>query len=291
MAVVACLETSRGTGLSGRHGESFTIPRRWIIRVDSPTTSRLVIAAAPGVAYGDGYPDAPAHKAMEFDLTEESGDGMMWGMVWRYYLPPAENTPNPNTGLPADCWSGTGRMKTIPAFQTKNGDVITNSAGDPIEGLERESTEGSLTLTKCYPTLASWSTLAAYYSNSVNASPWNTSSARTWKCEFRSVKKRLCTPIGQPPLAFWEVTWDFNYREETWDYKPWDIGFNQLVDSQGNPTSSGTFRAAILGADKKPVKSPVALTGGVAKMAGNKPDSLDFRIYKEADFSVFGTPG
>jgi hypothetical protein len=291
MAVVACLETTRGTGLSGKHGESFTFPRKWIIRVDSPTTSRIQIAQSAGISYGDGYPDATDHKAMEFDLTEESGDGMLWGLTWRYYLPPAENTPDPSTGLPADYWSGAGRMKTIPVFKDKDGTSIANSAGDPLEGTERESTEASLTLTKCYESLATWSNLANYFSNSVNASAWNTSSPRTWKCEFRSSQKKLLSRLGASPKTYWEVVWDFVYREETWDYQPWDIGFNQLVTSDGTPTAAGTKRAAILGADKKPVKSPVALASGVAKDPGQPPDALRFHLYREANFSTFGTPG
>jgi len=290
MAVVAYLETAKGTGLSGRHGESFTIPRRWIVRVDSPLTSRLLIAAAPGVSYGDSYPDSPGHKAMEIDVSEESGDGMMWSVTWRYYVPSPENTPNQSTGLPADCWSGTGRVKTIPVYKDKDGLVIANSAGDAIEGSERESTEGALSLTKCYPTLASWSTIAAYSSNAVNQSAWNTSAARTWKCEFRSVQKKVCSRVGALPLTYWEVVWDFVYRDETWDYQPWDIGFNQLVDSTGTPSAAGKKRAVIMGVDRKPVKSPVALVSGVAKEPGDPPDALAFRLYREADFSVFGTP-
>jgi hypothetical protein len=133
--------------------------------------------------------------------------------------------------------------------------------------------------------------LANYFSNSVNVSAWNTSSPRTWKCEFRSSQKKLLSRLGASPKTYWEVVWDFVYREETWDYQPWDIGFNQLVTSDGTPTASGTKRAAILGADKKPVKSPVALAGGVAKDPGQPPDALRFRLYREANFSTFGTPG
>jgi hypothetical protein len=68
------------------------------------------------------------------------------------------------------------------------------------------------------------------------------------------------------------------------------VGFNQLVNSDGTPSASGSGRAAILGADKKAVKSPVALAAGVAKGAGSKPDALNFKIYKESSFSVFGNP-
>lgn len=290
MAVVACIETPRGTGVSGKYGESFTFTRKWIIRVDSPTTSRVLISRAANVKFGDAFPDFASHVAMEFDLTEESGDGMAWGLVVRYYVPPFENRPNPDTGLPKDCWSGSGSTTTIPIYKDKDGDEIVNSAGDPLEGAERESTEFVLTLTKSYADLA-WSSIAESRTNTVNASEWNGSAARTWKASFRSAqKKEMTSSDSNTTKVYWEVSWEFHYRAEGWVYEPWDVGFNQLVTSDGTPSASGSKRAAILGADKKPVKSPVSLAGGVAKGAGQPPDSLTFHLYQESDFSVFGNP-
>jgi hypothetical protein len=291
MAVVACMETARGTGVSGKFGESFTFTRRWVIRCDSPTTSRVAIARAANVQFGSPHPDAPSHLAMEFDCTEESGDGMAWALVVKYYVPPFENRPDDATGLPKDSWSGSGSTTTIPVFKDKDGDMITNSAGDPLEGGERESTEAVLNLTKCYPDM-SWSSIARNQTNTVNNASWNGSAARTWKASFKGAQKKEQTvsSSGTATLVFWEVTWEFHYREETWDWTPWDVGFNQLVTSDGTPSASGSSRAAILGADKKAVKSPVALAGGVAKGAGQKPDALQFKIYKESSFSVFGNP-
>lgn len=291
MAVVSCLETARGTGVSGKYGESFTFTRKWIIRVDAPTTSRVLISQAPGVTFGQGYPDFPSHQAMEFDLSEESGDGMVWGLVVRYYVPPVDNKPNAQTGMPADCWAASGSTTTIPAFEDKDGNKIANSAGDPLEGGEKESSEFSLSLTKCYSDL-SWSAIAQSHSNTVNSGTWNASPARTWKAEFKSANKKEMTVSGSADATkvYWEVQWEFRYRAETWAWKPWDVGFNQLVDSSGNPTIGGSQRAAVLGADKKPVKQPVALANGVAKTPGQKPDALTFHLYDETDFSVFGTP-
>lgn len=291
MAVVACLEIARGTGVSGKYGESFTFTRKWIVRVDSASTSRVLISQAPGVVFNSSYPDYPSHKAMEFDCTEESGDGMMWSVTVRYYVPPVENKPNDSTGMPADHWAASGSTATIPVYRNKDGAQITNSAGDPLEGGERESSEFSLTLTKCYSDTA-WSAIAKAQSNTVNNATWNSSPPRTWKAEFKSANKKEMTVSGSQDATkvYWEVSWEFRYREETWDWQPWDVGFNQLVDSSGSPTSSGTQRAAVLGADKKPVKNPVALSNGVAKAAGLAPDALTFRLYKETDFSTFGTP-
>lgn len=293
MGVVACIETPRGTGVSGKYGESFTFTRKWIIRVDRPDTSRVLIANAPGVTFGAGYPGFVSHKAMEFDLTEESGDGMMWALVVKYYIPPVENTPNLSTGMPADTWAGSGSSTSIPVFKDKDGSLIVNSAKDPLEGAERESSEFSLTLTKCYANVSDWSPIARSHSNTVNSSTWNGSPARTWKAAFRSASKKEATVSGSESETkpYWEVTWEFHYRDETWDYQPWDVGFNQLVTSSGTPSSTGTGKAAVLGADKKPVKSPVALANGVAKSAGQAPDALNFKLYRETNFSVFGTPG
>jgi hypothetical protein len=241
--------------------------------------------------FGAGHPDFASHKAMEFDCTEESGDGMMWSITVRYYIPPVDNTPSPSTGMPVDSWSGSGTTITIPVFEDKDGAKIVNSAKDPLEGAERESSEFTLNLTKCYPDL-SWSPIAESRSNTVNSSTWNGSPARTWKVAFKSASKKEATSSSEDTTKpYWETTWEFCYRKETWDYKPWDVGFNELVTSDGTPSASGTKRAAVLGADKKPVKAPVALSSGVAKAAGSAPDALTFKLYQETDFSVFGTPG
>lgn len=294
MSVVAVIETAKGTGVSGKYGESFTFTRKWLIRVDSPDTSRVEIAQAPGVAFGDGHPDAATHLAMEFDCTEASGDGMIWEITVRYYMPPAGNTPDPVTGIPTDTWAASNSTTSVPAYKDKDGESICNSAGDPLEGVEKDDDGFSLTLTKFYDGGANynWSATARDQSNTVNDSSWNGSAARTWKVEFRSAtKKPLTDGGGSSTKYYWETVWEFRYKEETWDVTPWDIGFNQLVDSSGNPTAGGSLRAAVLGADKKPVKQPVALASGVAKAAGEKPDALTFHVYRETNFSVFGNPG
>lgn len=295
MGVVACVEIAKGTGVSGRFGESFVFTRKWLIRVDDPATSRVEIAQAAGVTFGAGHPDSGSHLAMEFDCTEASGDGMIWELVVRYYFPQGTNEPDPQTGIPKDTWQASNSTSSIPVYKDKDGETIANSAGDPLEGAEKESNNFTLTLTKFYDgeNNYSWSSTAVSQSNTVNESSWNGGGARTWKVEFRSATKKPMTDgSSADPRYYWETTWEFKYREETWDLTPLDIGFNQLVDSEGNPQSNGSQRAAVLGADKKPVKSPVALyADGTAKPAGEKPGTKTFQVYKTTDFSAFGTPG
>ena len=292
MAVVNVDEVIGGTSLSGKYGETFTFTRKWRIRVDNPTTSKVVISRATGVFFGASHPDFANHKAMEFELSDEDGVGMFWMMTVKYYIPPKENTPDPATGMAKDDWKATGSTTSVPAFKDKDGTILTNSAKDPLEGLEYEKSDFGLTLTKCVADL-SWVAVAVSRSNAVNSDAWNGSAVRTWKAEFRGANKKESTVSGasDSTQVYWETTWEFRYREETWDLAPWDIGFNQLVQSDGTPSMSGTKRSSILGADKKPVKQPVALAGGVALPAGTPPNALALRVYKEQTFSVFGVPG
>lgn len=291
MSIVACTEVARGTGVSGKFGESFVYTRKWHVRVDSPSTSRTLIARAPAITFGAAHPETASHVAMEFDCTEVSGDGMLWEVVVKYVVPPFDNRPHPSTGLPADCWSGSGSGTTIPAWRDKDGNHILNSAGDPLEGGEQEATDFVLSLTKCYDAVGDWSPLARSRSNTVNNATWNSSPARTWKVAFKSAqKKEMTIPGVNQTRVYWEVSWEFHYRDSTWDWKPWDVGFNQLVDSAGNPDGGGTRKAAILGADRRPVRQPVGLGGGIALPVGAGLNVLAFRIYAETDFSVFGTP-
>jgi len=293
MAVVATVEIARGTGVSGKYGESFTFTRKWIVRVDSPSTSVVTISRAAGVKFNDPHPEFANHRAMEFDLTEESGDGMAWGLTVKYYVPPVEMTPSSSTGLPQDFWSASGSTSTSTICYDSLERPIVNSEADALEGAEREVTDFSIVLTKITGDL-SWSPLAAYYTQTVNSSTWNGSEPGTVKCMFRSANKKFLTPTdgSSDSVPYWESVWEFAYRADTWEFRPWDIGFNQRVTANGNPeeSPSATRRAVILGADKRPVKSPVALRNGVAKTPGEPPDVLRFRLYKSRDFSVFGTP-
>lgn len=299
MAVVGWRETAKGSGVSGRYGESNTYKRSFLVRVDHPATSKVAICRAPGIVYGASHPDQADCRAMEFDLSMSDDVGLWWTLSVSYYAPPPEAIPDEN-GIPVDSWTASGGTSTGPAFQNIDGDTIVNSAGDPLEGLERENDDISWTLVKCVSDL-SWDSLRLSHSNTVNASSWQGGAAGTWKVNFRGAQKKTIATAeagttGQTPsdgtnapndgsestATYWETTWEFRYRKDGWALKPWDVGFNELV--------SGS-RQAIVGADGKAVKQPVALTSaGAAKPAGEAPDALAFDVYDSSNFSVFGEP-
>lgn len=293
MAVVYCGEIANGTGCSGKFGESLKITRKWTIRVDDPSTSRLAIVNANGVQWGDGHPDNASLKAMEFDLSPADDVGMRWVNTVSYYVPQAEKKPDEN-GAPASYWGATGGSKVVPCFVDVNGNTINNSAGDPLEGLEKEEAEASWSLTKFYFD-DDWADDAMECTNRTNDAVWSGGAIDTWKCQFKGAKRRDYTAADGTAASCVETHWEFRYNADGWVLKPWDVGFMERCDSNGQPSATGTNRKAILGKDGKPVKQPVALMNGTARTPGDPPVVINggngARVYQRADFDAkFGTP-
>lgn len=298
MAVVSTKYLPNKATGDGAFRESHTLNETWLVRVDAvpPTTSVAAILTAPGVAYGSAHPSFASCKAMKWSYSAADGSGLLWSVTVQYIVPIIDI--NPANGLPADVWAGSGVNVALPFFKDKNGDILKNSAGDPIEGMERELCFRGYTLTRSYTSLSAADAEMNAVNNKTNSDTWPTFGsyglADTWKCSISNfVKKVVITSSGatQTAVRYWEVTYDLEYRDETWHCKPWDMGFNERVDGSGTPTSTGTNRRSILGQDKKPVRQPVALASGVALPPGTPPVALDFDPYLKVSFSTkFGDP-
>jgi hypothetical protein len=294
MAVVSYQRILDGVSLSGKFAESLEATERWQVRVDSPATARLDILqalATGGLVWGAPHPEFPEIKAMEFELNPEGREGMRWIFTVKYYVPPRNKTPQEN-GIPKDVWERTGGTSTVPVFRDTSGVSITNAAGDPLEGLEREREEVAWSLTKCYATDAAFGSASGAYAGKVNSESWSNYPAKTVKCYLKSAKKvsvsklDVAAEVGAK-LDYIEAHWEFRYDPDTWKCKPWDVGFMEKVSGE---------RKTITGSDGKPVKQPVALNNdGTKKAVGQKPtvinDGAGVDIYETANFNTgFGTP-
>jgi hypothetical protein len=290
MAVVSYKRLNDST-ISGRYGESFQIVEKWEIRTDSPTTTKVKIAGAvTGAYFGAAHPDISSCKAMEFDVAPADRSGLLWVLTVRYYVPPPGKARQ-ESGMPADVWDAIGGTTNVPAFTDKDGVVITNSAKDPLEGLEREREERGWGLTKFYANDADWTAARDAYAGKVNSATWAGGAAKTWKCYFKGAKIREISKFEGDTdggtLKFVETQWEFRYEPDTWSCKPWDVGFMELVSGQ---------RKVILGSDGKPVKQPVALNSdGTKRTPGTAPSIINsgagVELYGTANFSTgFGTP-
>lgn len=299
MAWVSYQRIIEGCTVSGKYGESFNVTEKYQIRVDSPATSKADILAGvtsdANITWGTSHPEFPALKAMEFDLSPDGRDGMRWTLTVKFYVPPPNKRITVN-GLPEDVWERNGGTTSVPAFEDVAGDLITNSAGDPLEGLEREREEISWSLTKFFATQDELDEALVFYAGRLNNATWAGYAAKKWKCYFKGAKRveisRLDGEEDAGTLGYIESHWEFRLEPLTWKCMPWDVGFMELVGGSG----SGGERKTILGSDGKAVKQPVALNAdGTAKAPGEPPDVINagagVDLYPSGDFEAgFGTP-
>lgn len=288
MAIVWTREIPKERSASGKFKDGTNYKRAFLVRTDNPTESLVDISNAPGIAFQDLHPDDSTANMESFDIKPADDSGLLYVVSFDYakFNPdeqePPEGTPGGLDYKPP-VWGGSSSVTVEPIYKDNAGNVMTNSAGDPLEGLQAERAEERLTLTQYYALHTDWMQLARDYTNAVNDGAWNGGGPRTWKCQGCSKKLNIETKDGVITV-YWEVTWEFAYKADEWTLKPWDIGFAQLVDEEGTPTGSGTQRAQIKGQDGKGVRQPVALNGGIAKAAGQPPDALEFFVYPEEDF-------
>ena len=296
MGVVWCRELPRERDQSGKYQEGYVYTRSWLIRVDDHNTPLPDITNAPGFHWKDPHPDDSSCKAMEFDTKVKDDVGLLYTVTIKYYTPPVDGgdseQPEGLEGfMKSPIWTGGSSNKTIPALD-KDKNIICNSAGDPLEGLEMEICEPRLSLKNYYHNHTQLLSDQRYYSDTTNDAEWNGGAAETWRClgcSFQPVTEN----VAGVSYTGWEVNWEFAYDRFTWRLKPWDVGFAERCDSSGSASGSGTQRKAILGQDKKPVRQPVALAGGVALPAGSPPQIVNapdgVQIYLTRNFtSGFG---
>lgn len=303
MAVLGWRRVIEGTGFSGKVGEPLRYDEAWLIRNTSALDSKQAIVKAVPCGWYSSHWENSNCKAMEFKLSPVTKEGLLWRLDVAFY-PPPKSVRLKNDGIPEDFWDCGGGSSTVPAFRDRDGVMITNAAGDPVEGLQREREEKTWTLTKFYED-DSWVDDVDLYAGSVNGDTWGGGDAGTWKCYFKSAKRREIENVardktasdageGEPmeggtdeSLKLVETVWEFRYEPDTWKAMPWDVGFHELVSGE---------RKAIVGSDGKAVKQPVALnSNGTKKADGEAPDVIrggdGADLYPTTTFAnMFGTP-
>lgn len=321
MGIVWARESVRDRGIEVAKDSGGSASRSFLVRVDSPATSLASIRDEPGITIGDIHPDDSALACDKISVRASDDTGLLYVVSFNYKPDPSPGSDDNNNdgggsmdGL-TPTWGATTSVSSGPVAYDINGMPINNSAGDPLEGLEAEQAQFHLTKTEYYAEHGTWLSMARDYTNAINDGAWNGGGPGTWKCQGCSAKLNIDRQgPDNSARIYWEITWDFAFNADEWRCWPLDIGFNQLVDEEGNPIEveglTGGYegggggsggdggggpcgdgqlgRRAILGQDGKPVRQPVALEKGKAKAPCQRPDILRFEIYQEKDFSIFG---
>lgn len=163
---------------------------------------------------------------------------------------------------------------TVPANESRdeegiNPKPITNSAGDPVDGLEEETAIAVLKYTNSF---APDPNLAGFYEwlNTVNQSQFLGAAPRT-------LRMTGFTADYDDAAQVWNVSVELTYNPKQWRLGYYDAGFNQIISGK---------RQVIQDQSGNPVSSPVPLDNtGEAKPVGQDPDLLYVYPYEQKNFS------
>lgn len=276
MSVISCQEVIDNRGATQEFGRNVKTKRTWMATVDDPRTPVSDIANSVGIQWLDVHPEFPAVYCTQISCTND-GDPLHYRIEFTYDLILQEERAQ----LPwerQDKFTFGGSVTSGPAYIHYNQGfttpkLIVNSAGDPLEGAEKECAEWRVQISGNRQTFNYAQAMA--YVNAVNSDTWSGAPPGTVKCQGITGTKEV-EQVGGQEVPFWSVSVDLAYRAEGWSLKVWDVGYNEIVGSQ---------RKKILDKMKEPVSEPVALSNGVAKTPGQPPDMLTFKLYREQVFS------
>lgn len=284
--IVDCREVYRGRSRSADLSAVPTYVRVFLVTTNVLSPNMRFVAAAPNIAWRSAHPDDVNSYLVESSTQQDGDSPFHYKVTYTYkYLDESELLPwnRPHQ------FTFNGSLASAPAFwhYPNEGDnntkqIIVNSAKDPLEGLDRDEAEFSVTIQMNIAPPFSYGK-AQQYVGAINSDDWSgANTAKKWKVQGVSASRKVEVVAGETPDAapqkiyYWDTSITVAYRADTWDLRTWDVGFNQLV---------GGKRVKIY-AGSEPVSEPVALnSNGTEKTPGLPPDMKIFRIYPVRPFT------
>lgn len=269
------IEVCDGRGGQQTFGSNVKCKRTFVVTVDDPTTSVSAIAQVCGINWLDQHPEFPVY-CTEIN-AQQDGDPLHYKVEFTYDLVKPEDKQLAPWDR-ADKFTFSGSVASGPAILHYNQGFsspafIVNTAGDPLEGAEKEYSSWHIQITGSRQSFPRF--IAMQYVNAVNSDSWSGMPAGTVKCQGISGQREV-EQVGGEDVSYWSVSVELAYRPEGWTLKLWDIGYQQVV---------GGRKKKILDANMEPVSDPSALSNGVAKTNGSPPDMLTFKVYNELPFN------
>jgi hypothetical protein len=157
----------------------------------------------------------------------------------------------------------------VPAFSNAGQLPASNSAGDPVDGLEEESALVRLTYTNTQVLSPRFDQLLRYTNTCNNGEflggPEYSVRMTGWNGEYDQKNN------------VWTIGIEFLYKPDLWEIQFFDAGFNEVVDGE---------RKAILDQAGNPVGQPVPLDGnGAALPIGSEPYTRYLYPYQKVNMS------
>ena len=278
MAVVEAKEMYRGRTRQVQYGDVPVYTRIFLVTVDDPDTAFEDIAAEPGSAWLDPHPENENALLVESNVQQDGDSPFHYKVTFSYKS--AEDLFDIPWNRPAQ-FSFSGGLTSAPAFwhypfpnNNSTKEIIINSAGDAIGGLDRD--EGEFTVSISLNLQPPFNYVKAQtYVGAINSDTWSGGAPKTWKCTSITGNRKIEEVAGEK-YVYWEVNTTLAYRNTGWDLQTWDVGFNENYFGTRRPIRSS---------DGEHVSEPAALSNGLAKPPGVPPDLVTFRIYPMRTFT------
>ena len=170
---------------------------------------------------------------------------------------------------------GSNRFQTTILFD-QDGNPIVNSAFDFFEeSPEKDDSRNLMTIVRNEAKYDP--SLTRGCRNTINNAPWFGEPKFTWKC-LDVTGQMVLDSFGN---NYWEVTYEYENKPETWVLKLLDVGYNSIDLTDGK-------RVQIRDKENHPLTAPRPLNSdGTAKNEDDLPDELEFHTYPEIDFTIF----
>lgn len=258
----------RQASINSKYEPSYT--HTYLVETDDPYTSPAAVRNSVGFGIGDSYTYDANAKCTSVSASCTSEDGLWWTVTVEFGK--WEEKPENPLDKPLEIeWSFAQFEKDVD--EDVDGKAVVNKAGDPfLETIKKDDSRPILSITR---NEASFNYALAYqYRDVVNRSPFYGAPKGTVKVSNISSSRQFDANFGY----YWTTKYEFSFALEGWKKKVLNVGMRE---------KDGNKRKNVL-VNGVPVNDPVPLDkDGKVMPPGNPPLVLEFKVYPEADFSVF----
>ena len=191
MAVVNNYENVVARSSSGEIRNAPTYKRTFTVRCDSPDTSMVDIANAPGITYGAPHPHDASCFVTNVDVDADGDSMLIYTVSYSYTRPVGDlsvtggtptnpagggggggNTPPDPLKIPEGYWTGSSTLETRQSPVTTTGEAIRMTNGRPYtSGMPVDFASEQIVMTNFYASYDDVSTIGRNV-DLLNSKPW-----------------------------------------------------------------------------------------------------------------------
>jgi hypothetical protein len=284
MAVTEVRRTWAGRGGENAAPGSSRRTRTFLAKTNSKldTEEAVLTSGLVPVPYTSTLPENPFFLCVSCRATQKSETPYAWDVEAEYSIEidkdekEKQQYPNPLTRPPVISWDSQQYEK--PVAKDINGDAVMNSANDPYDPpLMQDDARWVISIATNAGVVP---TFVLTLNNRVNDTAVTVDGVAFAAKTLKVQGLRIGAVKEENGILFREVSYQLHYRSETWNSKPLDAGFSELV--------SGDRREILLDDGTKP-SVPWPLNGAGAKLASPTPSTAvyrDFEIYHATALTV-----